>query len=93
MFICTANANNLAAQDTANQNTKWMFLIEPYMMFPNMKGTVGLGNLPDADVDQDPGDILSKFNIGAMLYAEAHKGRWTISSDFTYMKLGADVEG
>ena len=93
LFICTANVTNVVAQDTANANNKWRFLIEPYVMLPNMKGTVGLGNLPDAEVNQDPGDIFSKFEIGAMLYAEAYKGRWAISSDFTYMKLGSGVEG
>jgi hypothetical protein len=92
-ILCAVHFNNASAQDTINANNKWRFLIEPYMMFPNMNGTVGMGNLPDADVDQDPGDIFSKFKIGAMLYAEASKRNWTISSDVTYMKLGSDVAG
>src|SRR5215813_10732242 len=94
VVICSS-ANNLCAQDTtlnapdtatmAAQDTtmtkKWHFLLEPYVMFPNMHGTVGLDGLPSVEVDENPGDIFSNLQIGAMLYAEAKKGFWTISSD------------
>jgi len=77
--------------DSLTQKNKWHFLAEPYMMFPNMKGTMGLGNLPDASVDENPGDIFSHLQIGAMLYAEAYNGEWAITSDMLYMKLGEDI--
>jgi len=70
---------------------KWNFLLEPYMMFPNMKGTTGVGTLPDASLDVDAGDIFSHFKFGTMLYFEAAKDRWTFSSDIIYMKLGQDA--
>ena len=92
-ILCLLSLSNLSAQEKTDTTNKWHFLIEPYMMFPNMHGTVGLGNLPDASVDETPGDIFSNFQIGVMLYAEAYKGPWTISSDSTYMKLGSDVAG
>lgn len=44
-----------------------------------MKGTAKVGTLPDANVDAD--DIFSHFKRGALLYFEAAKDRWTISSD------------
>ena len=69
----------------------WEYVLEPYIMFPNMQGTVGLGN-HDGPVDEDPGDIFSNLEMGAMLYAEANNGSWAFSSDLLYMKLGADVQ-
>jgi hypothetical protein len=97
--ICMMNPNSLIAQDstivavpdTAMVKNKWQFLLEPYIMFPNMNGTTGLGDLPNAQVDEGPGDILKNLQFGAMLYAEAIKGFWTFSSDLTYMKLKSDI--
>lgn len=70
----------------------WQFTIEPYLMVPNMKGTTGLGTLPDVSVDAGPDEIFENFESGGMLYAEARNDTWAVSSDFTYMKLGADAE-
>jgi len=36
------------------------------MMFPNMHGTTGLGDLPNAQVDEDPGDIFKNLQFGAV---------------------------
>jgi len=83
----------VSAQDSASSPNKWHILLEAYMMFPNMHGTSGVGTLPDAEVDENPGDIFSHFQIGAMLYTEFYKGPWAITSDFTYMKLGEDIAG
>ena len=41
---------------------KWHFLLEPYMMFPNMQGTTGLGDLPNAEVDENAEIFLKIFN-------------------------------
>lgn len=79
----------------AQKNTEvkeWHFLVEPYMMFPNMKGTVGLGVLPDVELDENPGDIFRNLQFGAMVYAEATNNKWTISSDMLYMNLGVDLD-
>ncbi|MCO4294493.1 hypothetical protein NF867_16645 [Solitalea sp. MAHUQ-68] len=94
MFILLVCIFQLVSFSVKAQNTtegKWHFLIEPYIMFPNMHGTVGLGELPDASIDENPGDIFSHLKIGAMLYAEASNDKWSISSDLLYMKLGEDV--
>ena len=82
-----------SAQDSTKSPDKWHIILEPYLMMPNMHGTCGLGTLPDAEVDEDPGDIFSHVQIGAMLYMELYKGPWAISSDFTYMRLGEDIVG
>jgi len=80
-----------AAQDSTAAKKKWNFLLDVYMMFPNMKGTTGVGNLPDASLDADASDIFSHFKFGTMLYFEAAKDRWAFTSDIIYMKLGEDV--
>jgi hypothetical protein len=69
----------------------WKFLLEPYFMFANMKGSVGLGTLPFAEVDEEPADIFVNLRFGAMIYFEAYSPRWVYSSDMMYMNLGADV--
>ena len=78
------------AQISSDEN-KWRFLIEPYLMFPNMSGKTGFGNLPTIQVDADPGDIFDKLQMGAMLYLEAHTDKWAITSDFVYMNLQQDI--
>lgn len=78
------------AQKSAKEK-KWEFLIEPYMMFPNMAGETGVRNLPSLDVDANVGDIFSRLQFGAMLYLEANTDKWAITSDLLYMKLQQDA--
>ena len=85
-----SSAHLLTAENDPGQ---WHFLIEPYFMFANVHGTEGIGNLPDIHVDQSPSDIFNHLKFGAMIYAEASKGPWKISSDLIYLKLGANVSG
>jgi len=73
-------------------NSEWSFLAEPYLMFPNMKGTVGLRNLPDAQVAASSGDIFNNLKMGFMLNLEASNAKWAVGSDLLYMSLGQDVE-
>ena len=80
------------AQDSTRTPTRWGFLIEPYLMGPNMKGTVGLGTAPDGEVNASISDIFNHLKSGFMIYAEAQNGTWAISSDFLYMKLKQDLE-
>jgi len=83
-----------SAQDSTTNTKpggKWKYLIEPYVMFPNMNGTVGLGNLPDVAVDANPDDIFSHLKFGAMLSFDAYNDKWAINSDLLYMDLGEDV--
>lgn len=77
------------AQETSND--PWSFLIEPYLMFPSMKGTIGVNDLPDASVDADASDIFSNLKLGAMLNFEAYNDQWAIGTDLIYMKLKQDV--
>jgi len=69
----------------------WQYLAEGYVMFPNMKGDVTLGDLPPAPVDESPSDIFSNLQMGAMFYFEAHDEHWAVSSDLLYMDLESDL--
>jgi hypothetical protein len=89
LFMILA-ANTSFAQDTLSH--KWHYVLEGYMMFPNMSGQTTVRNLPEVDVDASAGDILGHLNIGAMLYAEATNDNWAITSDFLYMNLGQDAQ-
>ena len=80
------------AQDSTQTQNRWRFLVEPYLMGPNMKGTVGIGTLPEVDVNASAGDIFSHLKGGFMLYAEAQNGTWALSSDLLYMKVSQDAE-
>lgn len=83
------------AQDSLKTNSgsnQWSFLIEPYLMLPNMNGATGIGNLPEVAVDADPGDIFSNLQMAAMLYMEASNDKWSVNSDVIYMDLSQDAE-
>jgi len=90
-LLLAATAGTAHAQDAPDGG--WHFLIEPYAMFPNMKGDTGIGDLPPVHVDQDPQDIFENLQMGAMLFFEARNENWAFSSDVLYMDLGADIEG
>ena len=74
-----------AAHTQEPQHGGWQFLLEPYVMFPNMKGETAIGNLPPVHVDEDPQDIFDHLQLGAMLFLEAR-------NDLLYMDLEADIE-
>lgn len=88
VFFVTMACNG---QDSTHTVGGWGFLLEPYLMLPNMKGTIGVGTLPDGEVDAAVGDIFDRLQAGFMLYAEAHNGSWAFSSDLLYMKLKQDA--
>jgi len=88
LFLFTLSS---MAQDSTAAKHKWQVQAEVYLMFAKLNGTVGAGNLPDANVKANFGDIFKKLKMAAMLYTEAAKGKWAISSDLIYMKLAQDV--
>lgn len=57
-----------------------------------MKGSTGIGDLPDVQVDADAGEILGALKIGGMLYIETSSAKWAICSDVIYMNLEQDVK-
>ena len=53
------------AQDTTAAK-KWNFLLEPYLLFPNMQGSVGVGTLPDAALDVNAKSYIQPFQTGRL---------------------------
>jgi hypothetical protein len=91
-FFLIGNLNAQEVDKIEPVKNEWTFLVEPYLLFPMMKGNVGIGILPDATLEASASDIFSNLKMGFMLNAEASNGTWTIGSDFLYMRLGQDVE-
>jgi hypothetical protein len=79
------------AQQAESGKNGWEFLLVPYLMVPDMKGTAGVRNLPDVEVDASAKDIFRNLKFGAMLYTEAYNENWALTSDLIYMKLGKGV--
>lgn len=91
MFLLFAIPGTAQEAD-ADKGKSWNYLLEVYLMFPNMKGETAVGKIPPVEVDAGAGDIFGHLEMGAMLYFEATNGNWAIGSDILYMKLGQDVE-
>jgi hypothetical protein len=68
------------------------FFVEPYIMFPNMNGEAGLGDLPSMPVEANPGDIFSRLQMAFMLNTEVKLEKWSVTSDLVYMRLNQDIE-
>jgi hypothetical protein len=93
LILVAFSLTNALAQDTKPATkSEWSYLVEPYLLFPNMGGTVGLADLPEATVDASTNAIFGHLKMGFMLNAEASNGRWTIGSDLLYMDLAQGVK-
>ncbi len=86
----TLIAQNVIAQDQPVEK-KWHYLTDLYIMFPNMDGETGKGDLLSVPVDANPGDIFSKLRFAGMIYFEAGTRKWAITSDLVYMNLNQEV--
>lgn len=91
-------AGSMLAQDSTSKeamtatNDNWNFLLEPYIVFPNISGKTAIATFPEVEVDADPGDVFENLDMGAMLYFEATHGNWAFSSDLLYMSLKQDIK-
>jgi hypothetical protein len=63
ILILAITSTGIFAQGSVTSGKKWTFLVEPYLMFPNMDGKTGIGDLPDVEVSAVPGNIFSKTNL------------------------------
>jgi hypothetical protein len=86
MVAALALPGHAAAQQPSEG---WRFTIAPYLLFPNMSGTVAVGPI-QTDLDVDPSDIFDNLQFGAMLAAEAKNDEWAIGFDGLYMDLSKE---
>ncbi|MCI4442224.1 MAG: hypothetical protein JHC39_01855 [Lentimicrobium sp.] len=93
LSFCSLFFTQVFAQDTnPTSKSEWNYLVEPYLLFPNMSGTVGLADLPEVTVDANTNAIFGHLKMGAMLYAEASNDKWAIGSDLIYMSLAQGIK-
>lgn len=93
LILVAFSLTNVLAQDTKPATkSEWSYLVQPYLLFPNMSGTVGLADLPEVAIDADTNEIFGNLKMGAMLYAEASNDKWAIGSDIIYMSLAQGVK-
>jgi len=85
LFVACATPCALFAQSAPQDD--WHYVIEPYVMFPTIDGTVGIKNLPDVSLSKGPSDLFSHLQFGAMLYLEAHNNDWAVTSDLLYANV------
>jgi len=88
-LLASLGANPAPAQQAPDG--QWHYLVQPYIMFPNMKGETGIADAVRVHVDEDPQDIFDNLQMGAMFYAEARNDTWTFSTDLLYMDLGSEM--
>jgi hypothetical protein len=91
LFLLLSTGLNQVTAQSADSVKKWNFQADIYLIFPYMKGDIGIGNTITAPVDATPGDIFSKLRMGGMLYLEAHNTKWAVTSDLIFMNLSQDI--
>lgn len=91
IILLAGNYLNRISAQTVSAEKKWHFNTDVYLIFPYMKGDIGIGNSITVPVDATPGDIFSKLKFGGMLYLEANTKKWAITSDLIYMSLNQDI--
>lgn len=80
-----------APTDTASTGD-WQFAFAPYIWGAGLQGTVAAGGV-EADFDVDFSDIFDALDIAFLGAFEARKGKLSLTSNLSYMKLSTDVQG
>ena len=66
---------------------EWRFEVTPYLWGTGIRGTVNLNDSSAKSADMSSGNVLSDLKSGAMIAAEAHKGKWGIMGDLVSATL------
>ena len=90
------NASNDGSRvDTVTQpkqsatGSEWEVAFAPYLYMTGLKGTVGARGRV-VEVDASFGNILENLSFGLMGALEAKKGRFIITNDIVWTKMGAE---
>ena len=70
----------------------WNFVLEPYAWSPGLYGQIGLKELPVAQVNQSPIDILKTLDWGLFLRGEARRGRWGLLGDGFFAQFSTSAD-
>src|SRR5262245_57615210 len=70
----------------------WTFTIAPYAWLAGMEGDVAAFGAPEVEVDLSISDILDHFDIGFMAASELRNGRFSLGTDFVWVKLSGEED-
>jgi len=90
LLVFPISTQNVSAQP-GDSVKKWKVITEIYLLFPYMKGDIGVGNHITVPVEAKPNDIFSNLTFGAMLNVEVHNSKWAFISDLLYANLDKEV--
>jgi hypothetical protein len=74
----------------------WSFNVAPYLWVPTVNTTLnynlpsGLAGRLPTDLSVDPGQLLSHLDFATAFAADAQYGRFSVLTDFMFMKLNAN---
>ncbi len=71
------------------------FSLKPYLWLPSIDGSLKYTTLPGGSsgspqISAGPDAIFKNFDFGVIMASELRKGKWSIFSDFIYLKLSAE---
>jgi len=77
------------------QEDDWEFSLKPYLWLPSIDGNLKYISLPSGSsgspqISAEPNDIFENFDFGAIMASELRKGKWSLFSDFIYLKLSSE---
>ena len=90
-FLGISQTESQNEDASPTQDNSWNFNVTPYLFAAGMDGEISFLS-QSIPVDAEFSDLLDHLSFGAMLNAEANKGKWTIMTDVVYMKLKNDAE-
>ncbi|GLK92348.1 hypothetical protein GCM10008164_00840 [Achromobacter xylosoxidans] len=78
-----------AASAVVSPSDEWKFSATPYFWAAGLSGKVSHRRLLVIDVDADFDKLFDNLDFGAMLIADARKGRYSVFGDLIYTKIGS----
>jgi hypothetical protein len=91
LSVSTVSAQQSDSSEWVQPKSKWHFVIEPYLIIPNMVGEISVRQLPASEVDADAGDIFGQLRMAGMIYLEAGTDKMAFSADLIFMDLKQEV--
>lgn len=80
---------SLPAQEPAPRpsDSEWQFTLVPFLWAAGLDGTLGIGALPEVDVDSGFSDLLENLDFAASAYFTARRGEMFWLSEVYYTAL------
>ncbi|PLX38691.1 MAG: hypothetical protein C0606_05425 [Hyphomicrobiales bacterium] len=87
-----ARAADMGPFEAAETGTPsgWQFTVAPYVWAAGISGDVAQFGLPSSKLDMSFSDILKDLDISGMMVTEARYDRFSVVTDFSYVKTTTD---